>query len=196
MDQSELIEDVKDLDPIDIYNKYLVTNQVWYFKEHLGKENPREHFEEFKFFISKELGVGANNITVVGSAKTCYSFAPYKNFKKFDDESDFDLVLVSSGYFNYFWKSFLELSHNNYIKDYEELASSVFRKFISFKNIELNHRHNQFKKWLKKVDSIKKDIQTIYGISEDINFRIYESWKYVESYHIQGIIELKNLLNE
>jgi hypothetical protein len=62
--------------------------------------------------------------------------------------------------------------------------------------VELNHRNEDFKIWLKRVDALKKDLQTIYGIRQDVNFRIYESWKYVQIYHVQGIIKLKNQLTK
>lgn len=196
MDQAQLQDDIKNLEPIDIYNKYLLTNHVWYFEERLDEENPREHFENFKFFLSKKLDIHVNNITIVGSAKTCYSLAPDNDFKKFNENSDFDLVLVSSRYFNFFWEAFLELSNKAYIKNFDQLTESIFWKFVSFKNIELNHRHRQFQEWLKKVDSLKKDIQTVYGIKEKFNFRIYESWNYVQAYHLQGIQKIKEQLKE
>ena len=57
---------------------------------------------------------------------------------------------------------------------------------------ELDIRVDFFDVWSRKVEPLKKDIQTIFGIPNEITYRIYDSWESVERYHIAGLSSLKD----
>jgi hypothetical protein len=92
--KEDVINDITKLDTVSIYKKYLLGQDVWYFKQ---KEPGKylQTYDSFKHYVANSLGINFNNISIVGSAKTGISLSPEKDFKLFDSKSDFDLVLVS-----------------------------------------------------------------------------------------------------
>lgn len=85
MDKSTLINFIDTNDETEIYYKYLIGQEVWYFDKTM--EGSSSNYDDFKKFISLKLEIPFNNISVVGTAKTRYSFSPTKKFKEFDETS-------------------------------------------------------------------------------------------------------------
>lgn len=186
----ELKKDIINLKTKDFYHKYLVGQDVWYFKENCGTSTPSDIYDKFKLFVSENLDVHFNNISIVGSAKIGISLAPDKNFKSFDADSDFDLILVSPRLFEEFWNAYLDLFRERKPFRYRIVASNIFRRFISIKKPDPNHP--SFKNWIERIEKFNKDYQIFFNINCDINYRIYDSWDSVERYHFKGIEELRN----
>jgi len=180
----------------EIYERYLLGQDVWYFQENIKEEDPLLYYDKFKKFISSKLNIHFHNISIIGSAKTKFSFSPIKNFKEFHENSDFDIVLVSNDLFMYFWSAFYHISQNQRIKNYTSLTSSVFRKFISVKDDDPHYESEALKSWQRKLTEFKTQLQLEYKIYSDVNYRIYANWESVESYHLNGIKKLKEKLNE
>jgi hypothetical protein len=181
----------------EIYYKYLLGQDVWYFNENIKDEDPLLYYDKFKKLIALKLDVHFNNISIIGTAKTKFSFSPEKHFKEFDKQSsDFDIVIVSSELFRYFWNAFYDISKDQYVKNYSSITSNIFRKFISVKESADNYDNEALLNWQRKLTDFKTELQLHYRIFNDINYRVYENWESVESYHIQGIKKLKDSLNE
>ncbi|HGN1344204.1 TPA: hypothetical protein ACKRMM_006051 [Pseudomonas aeruginosa] len=182
-----LSEDIR-----DVYQRYLLGHDIWYFREKRKSVTFAKDYDEFKLFMSKMLGIHVNNIAIVGSAKMGFSLSPEKDYRNFDDESDIDLVLVSDGIYKSSWMAFIELHSKNYLPSYAPVAKNIFKGFVSLKKLDI--RAHFFDDWSRKVEPLKRDIQTVFGISNDINYRIYDSWESVERYHIAGLNCLKDKL--
>ncbi|MBC5842656.1 hypothetical protein H8R23_14680 [Flavobacterium sp. F-380] len=180
----------------DIYDKYLLGQDVWYFQNHIVDEDPLLYYDKFKKFISSKLNIHFHNISIIGSAKTKFSFSPSKQFKEFNEDSDFDIVLVSNELYTYFWSAFYEISQNQKINNYSNMTSNIFRKFISVKDDDPHFENEDLKNWQRKLSEFKTQLQLEYKIYCDINYRIYANWESVESYHINGIKKLKQNLDE
>ncbi|EFD4948461.1 TPA: hypothetical protein ACWKRV_002743 [Escherichia coli] len=176
----------------DVYQRYLLGHDIWYFREQKKSITFAKDYDEFKLYMSKKLEIHVNNIAIVGSAKMGFSLSPDKNYRTFNDESDIDLVLVSDRIYKSSWMAFIELQSKNYFPVYAPVAKNIFKGFVSLK--ELDIRVDFFNKWSRNVEPLKKDIQTIFGIPNDINYRIYDSWESVERYHIAGLNSLKDKL--
>lgn len=189
--KEEFKNDIKRLSPRAIYEKYLLGSVVWYFRDHLKKAEPALFYDEFKHFVANHLNIPFANISIVGSAKTGFSLAPKKYLNNFHQEdSDFDLILVSPNLYRKFWDVYYELHFKGiFIDNYNNKTSEIFRRFISIK--EPDPSHPFLKEWISKVESFNKDFQVRFDIYNVINYRIYESWESVEKYHIKGIRELK-----
>ena len=183
-------EDLMSKDIHSVYRKYLLGHKIWYFETKLSVEDYAQTYDDFKIYMSERLNLHVNNIAIVGSAKLGFSLSPTKNYKCFDDESDIDLIIVSRELFRASWDAFLELSNRFHVNFYSGITSNIFRRFVSLKNPDI--RNDFFSGWVKKVDPCKKDIQTIFNIPHEINYRIYESWESVESYHVNGLNKLIN----
>jgi hypothetical protein len=124
--KEQILQDLVSLDTISIYKKYLLGQEVWYFKQ----KDPTKYlqtYDNFKHYVANSLGIHFNNISIVGSAKTGISFSPVNDFKVFDSESDLDLVLVSPNLFYQFWDAYLDLFKEKKNFGYKEVASNIFR---------------------------------------------------------------------
>ncbi len=187
---------INDNSESDIYNKFLLGQEVWYFEKFVQSENPLLFYDKFKKLISKELSIHFNSVSIIGSAKTEYSFSPKKNFKQFNEESDFDVILVSDSLFNRFWSAYNNISRESWLHDYQKITSNIFRNFISIKEEDKHYNNESLMDWQRKLSSFRTQLQLEYKIYNEINYRIYSSWNAVDEYHINGIKKLKEKLNE
>ncbi|HHT03588.1 MAG TPA: hypothetical protein GX005_04610 [Bacteroidales bacterium] len=194
MNKEELIEYFKDNDEIDIYYEYLLGQDVWYF-EKVSQESSKV-YDDFKRFISRKLNVPFNNISIVGSAKTKYSFSPNKNFSEFHEKSDFDLIIVSSKIFNSLWQAYRNIASSAHLNGYGHIASNIFNNFISIKEDDPNYGNKIIEDWQKTILEFKAELQLTFEITHEINYRIYSDWESVEDYHLKGLRKLKTLIYE
>ncbi|MNW49637.1 hypothetical protein D3C74_270640 [compost metagenome] len=194
LDLESMKQEILEKDEICIYRNYLLGNEVWYYKEFLRDLNYSRTYDNLKHFISDKLRVHFNDIAIFGSAKTGYSFSPEKNFKLFDDSSDIDITVVSQTRFMMFWNAYAKMHTNSIrpISEYGYVAKCIFQKFITFKGFDLNN--DTYKNWYKQESDFKKNLQLEFNISQDINYRIFESWDAVQSYYTRNIKILKSKL--
>lgn len=126
----KLLEDIKRLSDEDIYNKFIIGGEIWYFKMRFDNQWYR-YYDEFKLFISKKLEVHYNDIAVAGSAKLGFSINPNKKLKAFDNSSDIDIVIISRKYFYMFWDAYIQDSYSEIkINNFNKIHFSIFRKYI------------------------------------------------------------------
>lgn len=177
-----------------VYQKYLLGHDIWYFRDHLSIETFADFYHDLKLYMSSKLGIHLNNIAIVGSAKLGFSLSPSteKMFAPFNYSSDLDVVVVSSDLFNKSWKAFESLNRRGFLPSYNHVAKEIFRRFVTLKKPD--HRDDFFRFWNGKVEPCLKDLQTLFSIDHDINYRIYESWEAVENYHCLGLEKLKDLI--
>lgn len=71
-------KDLLEMPTKEIYKKYLLGQEVWYFSDYRNDTNPSKKYDDLKYFISDKLNIHFNNIAIVGSAKTGISFNPAK----------------------------------------------------------------------------------------------------------------------
>jgi len=194
MNKEEVIEYLNTNSEQEIYYKYLLGQDVWYFQS-LG-DDFSSSYDVFKKFISQKLRIPFNNVSIVGSAKTKFSFSPDKEFKEFGDHSDFDLILVSqSMYFN-LWQAFKQVSLTQHLHSYRYKTSNIFNGFVSIREDDPNYGNKTIIDWQKLILTFKTELQLKFNIQHDINYRIYSNWESVEDYHIKGISKLKKGINE
>lgn len=193
MDEAELREFIDSNNETEIYYRYLIGQDVWYFKRNGGEFST--DYDEFKKFISLKLEVPFNNISIVGSAKTKYSFSPSKKFKEFNDDSDFDLIIVSNYMYSRIWAAYREISQQTYLASYKRKCTNIFNGFVSIKDSDQTYGHEALLEWQRKVRTFKADLQLKFGIQHEINYRIYSDWESVQDYHVRGIAKLKGELN-
>ena len=179
--------------PQSLYRRFLLGHDIWYFREYLKKRDHASEYDRMKILMSDNLGIHPNNIAIVGSAKLGFSITPKqeKYLSPFSENSDIDIAIVSPEIFRDSWSAFLDLASKGYLPSYKNVTSNVFRRFVSLKYPD--HRSDYFRKWNGLVEPCKKDLQLSFSISNDINYRIYESWEAVEYYHCQGIQKLQKM---
>jgi hypothetical protein len=193
MDQIEIIEFIDSNTETEIYYRYLIGQDVWYFQRY-GDELSTD-YDEFKKFISLKLEVPFNNISIVGSAKTKYSFSPSKKFKEFDDKSDFDLIIVSKEMYRNIWDAYRKISQQTFLHGFQWKCANIFNGFVSIKDSDETYGNEMLKEWQRKVRTFKADLQLKFNIQHEINYRIYSDWESVQDYHVRGISKLKGEIN-
>lgn len=194
MNRDDLINTIQQSQEIDIYYDYLLGQEAWVFKDQ-GDDYVAK-YDRFRKFVSKKLDVPFNNVSIVGSAKTRYSFSPDKDFSEFDDDSDIDLIIVSDSYFGQLWRAYREISSHSWLKGYSKITSNIFNEFISLNDDDSDYGQYSLEKWQKKILSFKAELQVSFSLPSAINYRIYKNWEAVERYHLDGITKLKIKLNE
>jgi len=194
MDKTEIIEFIDSNSEIEVYYRYLIGQDVWYFQK-FGN-NFSSDYDKFKKIISIKLQIPFNNISIVGSAKTRFSFSPSKKFKEFDDDSDFDLIIVSDETYKKIWSAYKSISQQTYLPRYQGKCSNIFNGFVSIKDSDPTFGNAALEEWQRKVRTFKADIQLRFNIQHEINYRIYSDWESVQDYHVRGIARLKGEINE
>ncbi|NIK69333.1 hypothetical protein [Paenibacillus sp. BK720] len=191
MNVEQMKQDVMNIDSLDFYQKYLLGNEVWYYKNFLGKSDFSRIYDEMKRYIANKLGIHINDIAIFGSAKIGFSLNPKKGFRDFTEKSDIDIVLVSRNLFYQFWNAYLEMySGQRYIKKYQRVTSSLFRQFICLDGFD--DSNERFIEWNKRASGFQKDLQLFYDIKEHtINYRIFDSWDAVQRYYTRNLDDLK-----
>ncbi len=167
-----------------IVQKYLIENDTHFFsKVEIDKEF------DFKKDISLLLDVHIRDITIVGSGKLGFSIKPdieipgLYRFKEFDSgkTSDLDVAIVSSTLFDkeirnlYTHMSFYK---NTWIKR-NSLAKYILKGKIATRFLPLDF------KLTKEIQQVQEKYQMQYG--REVNFEIYKSWYYFETYHQENI---------
>ena len=193
-DEQEIKKYILEKSEDDIYFEYLTGQRVWYFEQ--DEDSPSNKYDEFKRFISRKLDIPFNNISIVGSAKTRFSFAPQKDFKEFDEGSDFDLIIVSNQLYFQIWQAYKEVSLDRYLKNYDKITSNIFNGFISIKDDQETYGKKSLENWQRKILTFKAELQFKFNIQHEVNYRVYSNWRLVQDYHMKSISKLKGEMNE
>ncbi|MDR0910200.1 MAG: hypothetical protein LBM77_10605 [Spirochaetaceae bacterium] len=198
---TDIKHDLVSLPPRDIFIKYIIRSDNWYFENVLGipEKNIRDIIDEFNILVSSTLGVNFNSVMAVGSSKIGYSLSPrkgktLKNFSTDGKErkiSDIDIAIVSNRLFNHYWELFRSsyTIQNEY--HYKYIARGIYRGYINERDLV---RINECRKeWSIKANQSKKELRRNLYLKHDISYRIYRSWEDFEEYNIQSINTIKEL---
>lgn len=187
MNSNDLNEVLKKHGGKFVFNQFLMNEDVYILRERY-QESAASIYHEIKVIISDELDVPVKNVAIVGSAKTGYSLTPGRNYAPFTETSDLDLVIVSENLFRDLWESYLRYVNSSTGSPYSTVAKNVFRHFISIKAEEVQGSQlDYFSHWISRVDKLRQAFQLKYKLPSEINYRVYDDWKYVEQYHVSGL---------
>jgi len=172
------------LKPDIIVQKYLIENDTHFF----SKVRVNEEFD-FKKDISSLLGVHIRDVTIVGSGKLGFSLKPdfeipgLYRFKEFDNgkTSDLDVAIVSSNLFDKEIKNLYDHMsfHKNSWSNRNSLAKYILKGKIATRFLPLDF------KLTKEIQEVQGKYQMQYG--REVNFEIYKSWYFFETYHQENI---------
>lgn len=182
---------VPEEDILNFTRKYVIHGTPYIFKD---KEN---EYYDFRKRISEKWNISFHEVFITGSAKLGYSY--HKN-KKFDENSDIDVAIVSSDLFNeimlrieeFQWKikrKTICLSVDQlvqYHKFLEYLAIGWIRPDKLPNELLRNERHLK-NEWFDFFKSISN------GKSEAGNYKVaagvFKSYKHLENYVFYGVRE-------
>jgi hypothetical protein len=175
-----------------VYGHCLFDNHVHIFKKAFPGD-AEGTYHRFKVRVSELLDVQLQNVAIVGSAKMGFSLSPGKAYKPFHNESDLDLVIVSPELFREIWKNYFDYVNSSTGKQYAAVAKNIFRHFVSIKAEDVTgDQLKYFEGWITKVDKLRLALQLNFALPLEINYRVYEDWSYVKSYHLSGLNQLES----
>ena len=190
--RNDFKNDLISLSPDDFYYKHIVKSSVWYFTEYLGMKSNElvDGMDEFKQIVSKNFHINFHNVQIVGSAKTGFSLSPNRLLEPFaflddDNVSDIDVAIISDKLFNDYWDKLRIYKKICYQNVYNYICKSIFRGYISDRNILKIEGVN--KEWSSLTDSLNVSLQDKLGFEHPISYRIYRNWDDLEEYQMSGI---------
>ncbi|MDR6919589.1 hypothetical protein [Chryseobacterium sp. 2987] len=186
-----------------IVQKHLIEGESFFFREILNQSE-----FDFKKDISTILNAHLREVVIVGSGKLGFSIKPEKGtglymFKDFDfnynrdnknEKSDLDIAIISSELFDrefknlYYHTSYYSESFLSIWKDRNALAKYVLKGRLATRFFPSDFRLS------KELKDVQSKYQKLYG--RIINFEIYKSWFYFETYHEENIKNIQiNLIS-
>ena len=119
----EFKQDLKVLSPIDIVRKHILHGECCILSQH-------EYFD-LRSRVADHFELHPNEVLVVGSAKLGFSVVPKKRYRPFCDESDIDVVLVSSRFFDKVWEAVFSYKNEaGYWPEHTKFADYLFQGWI------------------------------------------------------------------
>lgn len=190
MDSSNLKKALHEFGEKYVFDNFLMNEDVHLLQMTHG-EKAVNIYHSIKVATANILDIPVKNIAIVGSAKTGFSLTPGRKYAPFGEDSDLDLVIVSEGHFKQLWESYLNYVNTSTATKYNDIAKNVFKHFISIKSKDIDgDKLKYFNEWISKVDQLRLVFQTEFKLPHEVNYRVYETWKYVEQYHITGLSAL------
>ncbi|MBC6316461.1 hypothetical protein [Listeria grandensis] len=199
----KLKQDLKKLEPIEFYMKYIIKSYNWYFEEVLEREEQEliNITDDFKEIIMKNFNVGFHSVQMVGSAKIGFSLSPRKSFREFirfdsnsedyddkhDKVSDLDLAIISPRLFEEIWAAIRTANKVQRLptRKYNSITNAIFNGYINDSSLEYVTGGLHLVK--DTINSANVELRDTFSIPNPISYRIYRSWEDLENYQLIGI---------
>src|SRR5262245_4861417 len=68
-------------------------------------------WDTFRVEVATELGISRTDMRIVGSGRFGFSMTPGRNFDRFTDQSDIDLIIINPHLFDHLWVALLEAAY-------------------------------------------------------------------------------------
>lgn len=196
------------------YRELILGSNVWYFENLLKMERAEsvQRYDDMRYYLSHELKIHFNNIAIVGSGKTGFSFKRnlYRPFRvgpmKTEERevvggtstklvemkaSDMDIAVVHPKLFALWWSHLARYTTQRHLKDYAYITGCIFRGFVVASFFPDESPFPDVKAWKNSEGEAIRGLQTRFEIEHDVSFRIYDSWDGIRNYHEKAINKAK-----
>ena len=159
-------EDLRILSPIQIVRKHIIYGESCILSQH--------KYFDLRSEIAEHFQLHPNEVLVVGSAKLGFSLAPDKLYRPFCDESDIDVVIVSSRLFDEIWKTVFSYSdEGGYWPEQKEFTEYLFQGWIRPDKLPRSDIFKAGKDWWNFFQGVTNS--GVYG-DYKIAGALYKSW--------------------
>lgn len=193
-DTAQFISEIAEADPVVFCQDRVFALDSWLFDE-ANLDETTGDYADFRAAISDTVGVSEGDVRLVGSARFGLSMSPSKGVRPFNDQSDLDVVIVSSGLFNEVWGEFRSAYYNGYTWVKSRHSGDIFRKFLYLLR-EGRYETEYLKKTARRLDGMAKTVVLRTGLSRDLKYRIYEDWGAAIDYHAHGVRKLQRIIQD
>ncbi len=171
-----------------VVSKWVIENPTPHFfqKDHLA-------YIQWKNRLASKLGVDPYSIIVVGSANIGFSLNPEKNWAPFNDESDIDIAIISSDYFEQAWhflKNMRPSERYRLSKEMQEAIKSHESNYIYWGAIAADLVLGVLpfgEKWITGIGELNKETP----LGHTIGLRIYKDIESLRDYTIRTLKKLR-----
>jgi hypothetical protein len=187
----------------DLVNEYLFQGPTFLFEKNPDTET------ELKAFLAGELGAAADNICIVGSAKTGFSLSPESFPRAFWAQSDVDVVVIDAILFDRTWDALLRWHYPFGGKDLSpgnrrwmrQRMDDIFWGWFYPANLQNSIRGETPPRITEIRDlsvrwftTFKKAPAVAGQIQYEFRGRLYRTWGHARRYHVHGFSLLKSQL--
>jgi len=188
--KEEISQEIIDYHPNYISSKWVLERIPFIFNDDFEK------YIDWKERLGGLIGVDGKAITLTGSAAVGISLNPDKNFREFNENSDIDIAVISSHYFDVSWHYLRNLGPKRHrLKGPEKASIKDHRERLIYWGTIATDKIIQIlpfgKKWMSAIDEMRKIDPTK---DRDINFRIYKDFESLREYQSDCIGKLKDLI--
>lgn len=150
----------------------------------------RLEYVTWRHAVAESLAVDPLAVQLVGSARLGYSLNPAKGYKLFDEQSDLDIAIVSSEYFERAWVELRKLLEGPVLdgrKGY--IRKLVFEECIA---LDVVLPHLSFgKEWSRARDGFLDPLGRDFA-SREVNYRVYRNNEALRSYQLKSVETAEN----
>jgi hypothetical protein len=150
-------------------------------------------YHDFRVSVANAINTNPNNVAIIGSAKYGFSMAPGKAMRKFSEESDVDVVIVSQELFETVWTDIRTAIYNGYSHLKGLHSNQIILRFVVLES-EKRYSTTYLRNTARIVESLAGRLNLETRIQQPFKFRIYGSWNDVELYHSDGVSRLRDAL--
>ena len=173
-------------------------NELLFENVPLVFDNSWAEYRAWKLFLASGIRVDPSEIIVVGSAAVGHSLAPMKGLRRFDEQSDVDVAIVSHYFFSEAWHHLRSIDltlaplsppqraavidHQTRYIYWGCVATDRLLPLLPFAAM-----------WLQARTALASRAPTV---DRDINFRIYRDFRALRAYQLRGLQSLRDTLLE
>jgi hypothetical protein len=177
--------------PEELVDTYVFGGEAYVFRH-----SPND-YDTLRVDLATSLAITADQITVVGSAKTGFSMSPDAYGTPFRDESDVDVVVVDQERFDELWFTLLTWEQEavsgtfrqNWRRD--RRRDVYFGRFFTDPRTVTGRRLRRFRDisnvWFDAFQSVGLRHASLAG--RTFSGRLYRTWKHARLYHVRGLLE-------
>lgn len=166
-----------------------VTERIFSGPPFIFRENA-DNYTTFKGALGHALGVGADDVVIVGSARLGFSVRPDKFGEAFGENSDVDVIVVSQTLFDQSWIDLLRWHHSRKWA----LPRWKVREILDHSRKSVYWGHLWPDLLVRISDVAKRWIPGFRGLSKvaalapyHYNGRLYRTWEHALMYLLQSI---------
>jgi hypothetical protein len=163
-------------------------------------------WELFRGNLGSQLGVSRTDVRVVGSGRLGFSMKPGQNLRNFRDTSDIDVVVVNAESFDELWYALLDAAYprppisttlGGWLK---ERRNELYTGWLTPLHISIDSKIVGAKarpvldfktRWF---NAFKEAAQHPPRRHEELQARLYRTWRHAEFYHLDSLGALRRSL--
>lgn len=153
---------------------------------------PDASYHKFRRDIARLLGINQNEVMLVGSSKFGFSMSPKKAWRAFDSKrSDLDCAIVSESLFRETVDAIRRAYFEGYSHLHQDHSGQVFAGHIVLSGSK-TYKSRYLRDAALKLAELQRVALHSLRFEPDVKYRVYESFRVAEAYHIEGVKVLQS----